>query len=239
MSQAGIFYGVGVGPGDPELLTLKAVRLIGSADLLVYPSTFEKESTARTIAQQHIPAGQKELAIGLPMQLADRDSTEAIYREAAQKITVALAGGENVVFLCLGDPLLYGSFIYLYDLLKAQHRCEVVPGITSFTASCAQSLTPLTCLNQTLLVMPAFTSDADLSQALITHDSIVVMKVGRQRHRIAELIIDAGRADDATYVEHATMHDEEIVQDIRTLPEGPGSYFSLFLITRNKQAVMS
>ena len=236
MNNAGTFYGIGVGPGDPELLTLKAARLIAEADLVVYPSTFKKESTARAIAAQHIHDDQRELAIGLPMQQSDRLSTEDIYREAAAQIAAELNTGARVVFLCLGDPLLFGSFIYLYELLKSSHRCEVVPGITSVSAASATSLTPLTKLNQTLLVMPAFTTDAALSDALRQHDSLVIMKVGRQRHRIAELISDAQRTDDAVYIEHATMDDESIIEDIRELPEGPGSYFSLFLVTPNKRA---
>ena len=233
MTSSGIFYGIGVGPGDPELLTMKAARLIGRADLVVYPSTFEKQSTARTIAAQHIRETQRELAIGLPMQQGDRSRTEAIYRESAATIARELAGGASVVFLCLGDPLLYGSFIHLYDLLKTEHLCEVVPGVSSVSAASATSLTPLTRLNQTLLVMPAFTSDAALSDALHQHDSLVIMKVGRQRHRIADLIVAAGRSEDAVYIEHATMPSQEIVADIANLPEGPGSYFSLFLVTRN------
>ncbi len=232
-SSPGIFYGIGVGPGDPELLTLKAVRLIDAADLVVYPSTFEKESTARAIAATHIRPEQRELAICLPMQQADRDSTEAIYRESAETIASALNRGANAVFLCLGDPLLYGSFVYLYDILKAIHICEVVPGITSVSAASAASLSPLTRLNQTLLILPAFTSDAALSDALQQHDSVVIMKVGRQRHRIAGLITAAGRCTDAVYIEHATMQDQCIVPDISALPAGPGSYFSLFLVTRN------
>lgn len=86
MTNPGIFYGIGVGPGDPELLTIKAVRLIDAADLIVYPATLEKESTARAIAARYIRPGQEELAIGLPMQQADRDSTEAIYRASAATI---------------------------------------------------------------------------------------------------------------------------------------------------------
>lgn len=234
MTAAGIFYGIGVGPGDPELLTIKAVRLISAADLVVYPSTFDKQSTARAIAAQHIREAQSELAIGLPMQRGDRSETEAIYRDTADRIAVELDEGARVVFLCLGDPLLYGSFIYLYDLLKHRHRCEVVPGISSVSAASATSLTPLTRLNQTLLVMPAFSTDAALIDALHHHDSLVIMKVGRQRHRIAELIKTAGRGEDAIYIEHATMPNQEIVADIATLPAGPGSYFSLFLVTRNR-----
>ncbi|MEM7206263.1 MAG: precorrin-2 C(20)-methyltransferase [Pseudomonadota bacterium] len=229
---AGTFYGIGVGPGDPELLTLKAVRTIESADLVVYPATFAKESTARAIASAHIREGQREMAIGLPMSLGERDSTEAIYGEAAKAISVELSAGANVVFLCLGDPLLYGSFIYLYDLLKGEHHCAVVPGITSVSASSAASLAPLTRLNQSLLVMPAFTTDAALDEALATHDSVVIMKVGRQRHRIAERIAISGRVHDAVYVEHATMEDQTIIHNIAELPEGPGSYFSLFMVTR-------
>ncbi len=233
MTDSGIFYGVGVGPGDPELLTMKAVRLISEADLVVYPSTFDRESTARSIAGSHIRCCQRELAIGLPMQRDDRVDTEAIYRDSAATIARELADGASVVFLCLGDPLLYGSFIYLYELLKESHACEVVPGVTSVSAASATSLTPLARLNQTLLVIPAFTTDAALCESLHRHDNLVILKVGRQRHRIAELIVAAGRAEDAIYLEHASMPNQEIVTDIAALPEGPGSYFSLFLVTRN------
>ena len=197
MSEQGAFYGVGVGPGDPELLTLKAVRIIASADWVVYPCTLDKESTARNIAAAHLRPQQRELPIALPMQHLERSATELIYRAAADTIAQALSLGERVVFLCLGDPLLYGSFIYLYELLHPQHRCRVVPGITSVSIASAVSLTPLTKLHQTLLVLPAFADDKALLEALKQHDSIVIMKVGRHRHRIAELIGQAKRAQDA------------------------------------------
>ena len=232
MSGAGTFIGIGVGPGDPELLTLKAARLIGEADLVVYPATFENESTARAIAVNCLREAQSELAIRLPMQSGERGETEAIYRRAADEISVALDAGSTVVFLCLGDPLLYGSFIYLYELLADAHACEVVPGVSSVSAASAISLTPLTRLNQNLLVVPAFRNDEELRHALGRHDSLVIMKVGRHRHRVVELIDAAGRHDDAVYIEHATMAGEQVIEDIARIPEGPGSYFSLFLVTR-------
>lgn len=230
-APSGIFIGIGVGPGDPELLTLKAARLIESADIVAYPSTTRKESTARAIAQKHILPGQGEFPVRLPMS-NDRTETEIIYDQAALSIDQFLRQGQNVVFLCLGDPMLYGSFIYLYQRLKQQHKIDIVPGINAFSAASAVSQVPLTILEQSMILLAGYSSDELLNTALAQHDSIIILKAGQHRQRITALIKKSGRLDDAIYIEHASKPEQKIYRNINALPDGPGTYFSLFLVTK-------
>ena len=230
MTQA-TFYGIGVGPGDPELLTLKAARLIAQVDVVAYPSTTWKESTARSIAQAHIQSNQTEYPIPLPMR-ADRTETEAIYTQAAHDIDHYLTQGRHVAFLCLGDPMLYGSFVYLYRRLHHQHPISIVPGINSFSAASAVSKIPLATLEQSLSLVAGSTPDPSLVDALNQHDTVIILKAGRHRHHIASLIGQAGRVQEAAYIEHASKPEQQIYHDITQLPDGPGTYFSLFLVAR-------
>lgn len=226
----GCFIGVGVGPGDPDLMTLKAAKAVADADVVAYPATLERESTAYQIAAAHVQPHQQHILMRLPMSKVRGDETERVYDHCAAEIEEALRAGKNVAFLCLGDPLLYGTFIYLFERLRHAFECRVIPGITSVSAACARGLVPLTRLEQSLLIIPGLRKDDDLREALNKHESLVIMKAGRVRHRIAAMIAEAGKTAQATYIEHATMEGELVIEDITQLPEGPGSYFSLFLV---------
>lgn len=232
---AGSFFGVGVGPGDPELLTLKAHRLIGTADVVCYLTNNEGRSHAYIIAKDALAAAETapvEVPIAMPMKL-HREQAKMIYEEAAQKLGRFLEAGRNVVFLCEGDPLFYGSLTYLLDHLQPRYACRVVPGITSPQAAAATLAQPLTCLTDSFVVVSGRHDDAFLLDALHTHASLAIMKVGRHRGRILSLLTQAGRLADARYLEYVGRVNERVLSDVRVLrneaPEGP--YFSLFLVT--------
>jgi len=241
----GCFYGIGVGPGDPELLTLKAVRLMKQADVVVYLTNEKGVSQARQIARlvlDEVSKTQLELPIELPM-CDDRRFANAVYDDAGILIRQHLHMGKQVVFLCEGDPLFFGSFSYLLQRLQTDCRCLVVPGIASPHAAAATLAHPLTLLQESYAVISGRHSDQMILDTLQSHDSVVIMKAGQARQRILQLLEASGRTDQARYLEYIGRDNEHIVEDVTQLNEEAagirGPYFSLFLITRDRLASIS
>ncbi len=225
----GVLYGAGVGPGAPDLITLRAARLIAAADVIAYPTLAGGESFARAIAADLIPAGVTEVAMDVPMTV-ERAPAQAAYDRGAAEITAHLDAGRTVVCLCEGDPFFYGSFMYLFARLSEQYEVEVVPGVTSVTACAARARMPLAARNERLTVLPGPLPEAELRERIAGAESVVVMKVGRHLAKIRGVIADLGLLDDAMYVERATLDDERVLP----LAEAPESapYFSMILITK-------
>ena len=239
LDSSGQFYGIGVGPGDPELLTLKAWRLIRQCDVITYLSSDRGYSMAREIAADALdnPTNpeQRQRAFVMPM-CENREAADRVYDQAAQIIARHLGKGRDVGFLCQGDPLLFGSFSCLHDRLNGQYPTFVVPGINSINACAALTGTAMTRLTENLAVISGRRGDDDILDTLIRFDNIAIMKPGRRRARILELIDRSNRSKDACYVEYAGHSRQKIVHDITTLDDGMGPYFSLFLIhcSRNR-----
>lgn len=227
------FHGIGVGPGDPELLTLKAVRLIGSADIVCYLKTSTGQALARDIAQQWITT-QQELPIHMPPMRIERDKINQAYDHAAKEISVLLNQGKTIAFLCEGDPFFFGSYIYLYQRLYKNHTCQVTPGISSIHTSSALSGIPLVQQDENLAVLSSRNTDEEILLALQHFPSVVIMKAGKHRARLITLIKVAKREQQACYIERAGQADELIEHDITKLDQVTGDYFSLFLISQNQ-----
>ena len=236
-AKEGVFYGVGVGPGDPLLLTLKAHQLIQNTDVVSYLASQSGTSQARDIAQFSIAAAAKapiEVAIPMPMS-TDRSAANAAYDAGAKTIAEHLKQGRSVVFLCEGDPLFFGSFSYLLQRLADAHECEVVPGISSVNASASALQQPLTLLQESFVVMSGRHTDAQLEQALLAHDSLVIMKAGRARPRILALLEQTQRLQDGNYLEYIGRSNQLIVTDLSQLAREAGPYFSLFVVLRQER----
>ena len=236
-TSVGIFYGVGVGPGDPELLTLKAHRLIHEADVISYIGIRGGRSQARNIAQGSIesaPNSLAEIAVPMPMSKDRRLANEA-YDAAAIKIREALDSGKNVVFLCEGDPLFFGSFTYLLDRLENDYHCQVVPGISSVHSASAALLTPLTILKESFAVISGRHSDAHIRDTLINHDTVVIMKAGSSRPRLLQILAETNRLEDANYLEYISRKQEQIISDVTALDATEGPYFSVFVVMRKQR----
>jgi precorrin-2/cobalt-factor-2 C20-methyltransferase len=237
----GIFYGVGVGPGDPELLTLKAHRLIAQADVIAFLENADGHSQAAEIAAASIQAAVgSRLPVDLPIYMPiympmnrDRALANAAYDAAAQRISEQLSAGRDVVFLCEGDPLFFGSFAYLMARLAEGFHCEVVPGISSINAAAARSKTPLAMLAESFAVLSGRHAPDELRAALERHDTVVILKAGQARPQILAALSEAGRQTDARYLEFVGRPNERIVEDVRQLEAVPGPYFSLFLVSRS------
>lgn len=224
---SGRLYGIGVGPGDPELMTLKAVRILAAADLVAYPAPEGGESSARFIAAAHIRPGCPELPIPVPMR-PGRMPVD-VYDEAARLIATRLDAGEDVAVLCEGDPFFYGSFMYLHDRLADRFDCEIVPGVTSLTACAAAAGRPLVRRNGGLRIVPATLDDEALAESLSGAESVAILKVGRHLGRLRAALAAAGRTDDAIYVAHAGRAEERVVP-LRGLDLGEAPYFSMILV---------
>lgn len=231
--ESGTLIGVGVGPGDPELLTLKAFRFIQQAPVISYLCNSEGESQARTIARLALAERghrAEDIAIEMPMS-TDRRAANRAYDEAADRVLQVLATGRDVVFLCEGDPLFFGSFAYVLERLAGRVPCAVVPGISSVNAAAAQLCQPLTRQSESFAVVSGRHSDADIEAALRQHSSVVIMKAGQARPRILDALVKTGRTGDARYLEYIGRDHQRIETDVNKLSREAGPYFSLFVVT--------
>lgn len=229
-NRPGKLYGLGVGPGDPELLTLKAVRMIGECPVIAYPAPAGGESMVRRIAADHIPAGKTEVVIETPM-IPGQFPVNDVYDRYADILAGHLADGRDVAVLCEGDPFLYGSFMYLFARLSEDYETDVVPGVSSISACAARSGRPLVSRNQMMAVLPAPMPEEDLARRVQEADAVAIMKVGRHLDKVRRVLAATDRLDGAIYVERATLPDEKIMPlvaiDGETAP-----YFSMVLARR-------
>jgi precorrin-2/cobalt-factor-2 C20-methyltransferase len=230
----GTLYGIGVGPGDPELITLKGYRLLQVVPVIAWPAPLEGESMAHRIAAPHLPQGRIEIPIRMPIS-ADRFPIEEVYDHAAEELGAHLAEGRDVAVLCEGDPFVYGSFMYLFGRLADRFPVQVVPGISSLTAGAAALGAPLAAQNDVLSVIPAPLPEGELERRLADADAAVIIKVGRHLEKLGRVLDRLGLSESARYVEYATMED----QTIRPFAEAAGGkapYFSLVLVHRRGEA---
>ncbi|MFU8777099.1 MAG: precorrin-2 C(20)-methyltransferase, partial [Roseovarius sp.] len=202
--MAGKLFGVGLGPGDPELMTLRAHRLISGARVVAYPTLAGGESFARAIATGAIAPGTREIVMDVPMSV-ERAPAQAAYDRGAAEIAGALDAGDDVVCLCEGDPFFYGSFMYLFARLSGRYAVEVVPGVTSIAACAARAGRPLVARNERLTVLPGPLPEAELRARIEGAESVAIMKVGRHLAKIRAVIDDLGLTAQAVYVERASL----------------------------------
>lgn len=227
--MTGVLYGVGVGPGAPDLITLRAARLIEGAAVIAYPTLAGAASFARAIAADLIAPDAQEIVMDVPMSV-ERAPAQAAYDKGAAAIAVALDAGHDVVCLCEGDPFFYGSFMYLFARLSDRYRVEVVPGVTSVTACAARAGLPLAARNERLTVLPGPLPEDELRARIEGAESVVIMKVGRHLPKIRAVIDALGLTSQAVYVERATL-PEEVVLPLAKAPES-APYFSMILLTK-------
>jgi precorrin-2/cobalt-factor-2 C20-methyltransferase len=227
--MSGRLYGIGVGPGDPELMTLKAARILREVPVIAYPAPDEGESTARTIAASFIPAGRIEIAIRVPMRPGSMPLE--IYDAAAAEVSAHLVENREVAVLCEGDPFFYGSFAYLHDRLADRFPCTVVPGVSSLTACAAASGRPLVRRDDVLTVLPATLPDEELAARIEASGSVAILKVGRHLPRIRALLERLGLADASHYLAHATRASE-VSLPLAQLAAPDAPYFSMILVRR-------
>ena len=234
--MTGTLYSVGVGPGDPELLTLKAARVLAAAPAYAFFAKRGRPSHARGIAAAHLRPGAESLRFDYPftteVPLSDpRYATgmAEFYAEAAAAVAARLDTGISVALLCEGDPFFYGSAMYVFDHLAPRYPNEVVPGVTGMSGAWARAGMPMAHGDDVLTVLPGTLDGADLARRLRDTDAAVIMKVGHNLPKIRRALAGSGRAGHALYVERGTMADERIAP-LADIPDGPAPYFSLVLV---------
>ncbi|MEO8883643.1 MAG: precorrin-2 C(20)-methyltransferase [Devosia sp.] len=232
--MTGTLYLVGVGPGDPELLTLKAARILGAADVVAFPTTGEDSALAFDIAKAHLNPAAISLPMAIPMSV-ERAPAQAAYDEAAARIVEHLRAGRSVAWLCEGDPLFYGSAMYLTHRVAQHAPVVVVPGVTSLTAAAAAIGRPLAARNELLKVLPAPLPDETLRAELADTPSAAIIKVGRHFDRIRTLLGETGHAAGAIVVEHATTARQRITP-LAEFAHNERPYFSTILCYRGAEA---
>ncbi len=227
----GRLIGVGVGPGDPDLLTVKAVKAIRSAPVIAYVAANGGASMARQIAAEHLTGKAKEIKVILPMSPIP-ELAQSAYDEGASRIGAELEQGTNVVVLCEGDPMFYGSFGHILQRLGHQYLTEIVPGISSAMAAAAASKQPLAFGQDCVAILPATMSEAVLKERLQVADSAVILKLGRHFEKVRSVLNQLDLVHHAIYIERASSSEEKVVP-LAELDQPDIPYFSLIIVSKH------
>src|SRR5271170_7988318 len=227
----GRLFGLGLGPGDPELVTLKALRLLRAAPVVAYPAPEQGDSFARRIVAEWLDRGQREIRVRFPMRPGPPPA--AIYQKAAAEIAAVLDAGDDVAYLCQGDPLFYGSFAGILTRLATHYAVAVVPGVSSLTACAAAASRPLVQRDETLSVIPAGLPEDELASRLAAADAAVVVKLGRHFAKLRRVLARLELLDEAIYVERASLSNQRVAA-LATIDPARVPYFATALVWRGK-----
>ena len=235
MDSTGTFYGIGVGPGDPELLTVKAINALKRVDVLIAPKTEKKsDSVALSIVQPYLKPSVEILYRTFPM-VKDFAAETAVFEAHKDEILKLLRGGRNVGFATLGDPMFYSTYIYIFKRLKS---CGVpivtVPGVPAFLAIAAQIGRPLVVGNDVLTIIPATADLKTVNDALARADSTVLMKVYKNFAEIVDALTAHGMTDEAVLVSRCGLDDEKIITDLAAHKDERLNYLSTILTSKNR-----
>ena len=236
-APAGTLYGIGIGPGDPELVTVKSVRLIESSPVIVYFAKAGRRGNARAIVDRWLPASAIELPLYYPVTTETPVSDPAynallaaFYERSSERIADHLLSGRDVAVLSEGDPLFYGSFMHLYIRLKDRFRTTIVPGVTGMAGCWSAVGEPITWGDDVLTILPGTLDEAALIARLENTDAAVIMKIGRNFAKIKAALVATGLYERAIYVERGTMSDEKIMRLVDKSDE-TAPYFSIILVS--------
>ncbi len=226
----GIFYGIGVGPGDPELLTVKAINAIKNSEVIIAPKTEKKsDSLALTIAQPYLRADVQIVYQTFPMVKNFEDSPE-IFSDNVKEILSYLNTGKNVGFLTLGDPMFFSTYIYIFKLLKNHGvQIETVAGVPAFLAIAAKIGYPVAYGNEILSIIPATADTKKISAALKSSDDVVLMKVYKNFGEVAEILNNENLTENAVLVSRCGLEDEKILTDLNSCKNEKLNYLSTIL----------
>ena len=234
--SAAKLIGVGVGPGDPELLTLKAMRALGEADVIAHFAKAGNPSHSRAIVAVHLRADVAELPLHYPVttelpkcSAGYRNAIRDFYDGAAEKIAAHLDAGRVVAVICEGDPLFYGSYMHLHARLTRRFTAEIVAGITGMSGCWSAAGMPIAQGDDVFTVLPATLPEAELTRRLADADAAVVMKVGRHLPKVRRALAHSGRLHRAIYVERGTMAEEKMIP-LTAKSDDEAPYFAVVLI---------
>jgi precorrin-2/cobalt-factor-2 C20-methyltransferase len=235
-TEPGRLIGVGLGPGDPELLTVKAVAAIRAAPVVAFFAKEGRRGHARQIADRWIPAGCIELPLYYPLTTemhfgmpAYVSTLQSFYEKAADALAGHLESGRDVALLAEGDPLFYGSFMHLYIRLRDRFATAIIPGVTGMTGCWGVAGEPMTWGDDVLTVLPGTLPEDELATRLAASDAAIIMKIGRNFPKVRAAIVKAGLLARAIYVERGTMPGEVVVR-LADKAGDDAPYFSLILV---------
>jgi precorrin-2 C20-methyltransferase / precorrin-3B C17-methyltransferase len=233
----GTLYGVGLGPGDPELVTVKAARLIGAADVIAYHCARHGRSVARSIAEPYLRGGQVEEQLVYPVTTEATDhpggyegAMEEFYTAAAARLMAHLSAGRDVVLLAEGDPLFYSSYMHMHKRISGRFRTEIVPAVTSVSAASAALAMPLVEGDDVLTVLPGTLGREELAERLRGTDAAAIMKISRSYEDVRAALKDSERLEAAYYVERASGGPRQVIERAGNIDPGTVPYMSLVLI---------
>jgi precorrin-2/cobalt-factor-2 C20-methyltransferase len=234
--SAGRLIGVGVGPGDPELLTLKAMRALGEADVIAHFAKAGNASHSRAIVAPHLRAEVAELPLYYPVttemptcSAGYRDAINSFYDGAAATIAAHLEAGRVVAVISEGDPMFYGSYMHLHTRLAQRFSTEIVAGVTGMSGCWSAAGMPIAQGDDVFTVLPATLPEAELTRRLADADAVVVMKVGRHLPKLRRALARSGRLPRAIYVERGTMADAKMIP-LAAKPDDEAPYFAVVLV---------
>jgi precorrin-2/cobalt-factor-2 C20-methyltransferase len=234
--RAGKLMGVGVGPGDPELMTLKALRALRQADVIAHFAKAGHPSHSRAIIEQHLRTGVAELPLAYPVttelpkcSTAYRDALGDFYDRAAAEVAKHLEAGRVVAVICEGDPLFYGSYMHVHARLAARFPTEIVAGVTGMSGCWSAAGMPIAQGDDIFTVLPATLSEGELARRLSEADAAVVIKVGRHLPKLRRALERSGRLPRALYVERGTMATEKMIP-LSAKPDNDAPYFAVVLV---------
>jgi precorrin-2/cobalt-factor-2 C20-methyltransferase len=240
MTGRGRLLGLGVGPGDPELITVKALRLLREVPVVAYLVAKGKKGNAFTIVEGHLRADQVMLPLvfpvtteKLPLPRCYETEIANFYDGAAKEVAAHLDAGHDVAVICEGDPFFYGSFMYLYDRLAARYRTEVIPGVCSIVACASVLGAPLVYRNQSLSVLSAVLPEAELEARLSQVEAAAIMKLGANFDKVRRVITRLGLGDRALYIERATMANQR-TPPLAEVDAASVPYFAMILVPGKK-----
>jgi precorrin-2/cobalt-factor-2 C20-methyltransferase len=230
--MSGLLYGLGLGPGDPDLITIKAAAILADVEVIAYVTPLKdgrvRESFARAIADPHLRTTKTEILIPMPMS-EDSAPGQLAYDQASTEVAIHLDAGRDVAVLCEGDPLLYGSFMYVLERLKKSYEIVTVPGVSSLSAAAAVANQPLVSRNQSLALIPATLPEIQIRTRLKAADSAAIFKVGRNIVKVKHLVDDMNRMDGALYIERASLPSGRVMALSDAPDDAP--YFSMVILT--------
>jgi precorrin-2/cobalt-factor-2 C20-methyltransferase len=236
MTTIGRLIGVGVGPGDPELLTLKAMRALKEADLIVHFAKAGNGSNARAIVAQYLKDGVDELPLYYPIttevakeDAAYRDAIYQFYEKSASLVAAQLDAGKIVAVITEGDPLFYGSYMHLHVRLAPHYPAEVIAGITAMSGCWSSIGTPIAQGDDVFTVLPGTLEERELQRRLRDADAAVVMKIGRHLPKIRRALNETGRLDKAIYIERGTTADA-VIMPMADKSDDCAPYFAVVLV---------
>jgi precorrin-2/cobalt-factor-2 C20-methyltransferase len=227
MTESGKLYGLGLGPGDPELLTLKAYRILQAVPVVAYPASPDGRCISRSIVAEYLKPEQIEIPMVLPFKL--ELSSQPYYDKMAEDLADHLSAGRDVAVLCEGDPFFFGTFMYTFNRLSHRFPTEVVPGVSSVMASAGMLGSPLTYRNDVFMAIMGTLSAEVIADRLRGADAAVIMKLGRNFTKVVEVLKEVGLFDRALYIERATTIRQNIVP-IQDVDPTQVPYFAMIVI---------